>query len=138
MRQTSSSLWVTSIASLMLFAAASLAEDGSAQERSTLAETAREVGSDLKEAAQEAGKASREIGQELAAGAQRFAGEVSETAQEVWSKGRKVARPLWDDLSRSVRDFWQKIVDDKDRELARLRAENEELKRRLAQRGEAR
>lgn len=89
-------------------------KDGARKVGDEIADTAKDVGADVADAAKDVGNA------------------VADTAQDVWYKGRKVARPLWDDLSKSVTEFWNKVVDSKDREIAKLKQENEELKRQLA------
>jgi sugar phosphate isomerase/epimerase len=89
-------------------------------------ESAQKIWGEIKEGAQE-------VGQEVAEAGQELSKEISQNAQEVWYKGQKIARPLWDDLTISVKKFWGRIVEDKDQVIAELRAENERLRKQLAE-----
>lgn len=86
----------------------------------------KEVAKDLREVGKTIGEAGKDVGLEIA-----------DAAKKVWYKGKKVSRPLLEDVRAAARDVWGRVIDGKNKTVARLREENEELRRRLAERGDA-
>lgn len=81
----------------------------------------KQIGRDLGKFGRRVGDAGKEAGLEIAG-----------AAKSVFYKGKRASAPLLRDVQRSTREFWKKVIAGKDRTIERLRKENAELKRQLA------
>ena len=88
---------------------------------------------DLKSSLKEAGEAMKKLGKKVGEGGKDAGEEIADAAKKVWYKGKRVSARLLHDVQRSTREFWEKSVATKDRTIEKLRAENDKLKRRLAE-----
>ena len=82
----------------------------------------KKVGQKLEKLGRDVGEAGREAGLEIAG-----------AAKQVFYKGKKVSAPLLRDVQRSTREFWGQVIAGKDRTIAQLRRDNDELRRQLGE-----